>query len=150
MIEHPQRAALAIGKTGCYFLSILRLAEETTLGHARSDPLVEYESALQAGLISEDCTVLDAGKLLSHVSGVQWTCFKVGPGHSLPVEYQCKVGELEVLRYERPIEKTDMSSTDRAHFVVGDGLGNLVWDPWGTSHTVTVGSVVSKRIFRRV
>lgn len=148
MTARPQRAAAEVGKTGCYFLSILHLAEETA--NFRPDPLLEYAAALEAKTIGEDCMVLDAGALMSHISGLPWTCFKVGPGHGIPLEYQCKPGELEVLRYERPPEKGDTGATERAHFVVGDGRGNLAWDPWGDSHTVAVGRVVSKRIFRRV
>jgi hypothetical protein len=149
MIDRPQRASLSIGLRGCYFLSILHLAEETAIARSRPDPLVEYSAAVQAGTLGGDCMVLDAGRLLSGISGIAWTCIKAGPGHDLPVEYVCKSGEREILRYERPSEPGDSSGTERAHFVVGDGRGNLAWDPWGDSHTVAVGQVVSKRIFRR-
>lgn len=146
MIKDPQRAALAIGKTGCYFLSILELAE--SLGH-ENEPLGFYDEAAKAGDLGPDCMVQDAGSLLSEATGEAWTCLKAGDGHELPLSYQCARGELEILRYERQPEPGDTASSERAHFVVGDGHGVLAWDPWGKSHTVEVGKVVSKRIFRR-
>lgn len=147
MIEWPQKAALQIGKTGCYKLSIDFLAGEINRGEV--DVLATWAIGRRAGCLGEDATVLDAGKLLTVLTGVGWECIKAGPGHPLPLEYQCKLGEREILRYERPEELGDNGSTDRAHFVVGDGKGRIYWDPYGDSHTVKVGKVVSKRIFRR-
>jgi hypothetical protein len=104
----------------------------------------------RVSIIAEDATVNDAGQLLSVLTSQGWTCHKAGPGHELPLDYVCKPGEREILRYERPAELGDTASTDRAHFVTGDGKGVLIWDPYGDSRTVKVGKVVSKRIFRRV
>jgi hypothetical protein len=148
MIDRPQAAALAIGRTGCYFLSILKLAEKW--GGPRRDALLEYENAVGRGTLGNDCMVLDAGRLLSILTNNGWTCLKAGPGHELPLTYQCaSAEELEILRYERPVEPGDTASSERAHFVVGDGQGKLSWDPYGESRTVRVGKVVSKRVFRR-
>lgn len=147
MISSPQKAALAIGKTGCYFLCICKLAE--LIDHQLIDPIEMYQEGNHALCLAEDCTVMDAGSLLSMMIAKRWTCIKAGSSHPLILDYQCKEGEYEVLRYERPPELGDTKSTERAHFVIGDGKGNLAWDPWEGSHTVAVGAVVSKRIFRR-
>lgn len=147
MIDRPQRAALAIGRTGCYFLSILAIAEETA--SFRPDPLVEYAAAVQAKTLGDDCMVLDAGRLMTNVSGIAWACIKAGPGHPLPLDYQTKPGEREILRYERPADPREGPGAEFAHFVVGDGSGCLAWDPWGDSAAVKNGKLVSKRIFRR-
>lgn len=147
MIPQPQRAALAIGKTGCYFLSICKIAELVSL--VSVDPLDEYLHAVAAKSLGVDCMVNDAGALLSGILRGPWACLKAGPDHELPLEYRCAPREYEVLRYERDVEPGDTSATERAHFVLGDGSGIIFWDPYGESHTVAVGRVVSKRIFRR-
>lgn len=148
MIEYPQRAALTIGKTGCYKLCIDFLAEE--INRNQVDILATWTIGRRAGAVANDGTILDAGKLLSVLTGTGWECIKAGPGHPLPLYYQCEPGEREILRFERPQELGDTASTDRAHFVVGDGKGRLYWDPYGDSHTVKAGKIVSKRIFRRL
>lgn len=145
MIDRPQRAASAIGKTGCYFLSICYLSGDRDI-----NPLDAYAKALGEGILAEDCTVLDAGKLLSRLSGMRWTCLKAGAGHELSLDYQLKAGEREILRYERPPLPGDTASTDRAHFVVGDGQCRIAWDPYGDSLTVKNGHLASRRIFRQI
>jgi hypothetical protein len=145
MISNPQRAAKAIGATGCYFLSICSIAER--LLHVSIDPLLEYEHALLLGTLGDDCMVRDAGGLLSSIVHERWVCRKAGPGHELPATYQCRQGEFEILRYERARRPTDGTSSELAHFVLGDGRSHIDFDPWGDSETVRTGSLVSRRIF---
>jgi hypothetical protein len=58
--------------------------------------------------------------------------------------YVATKGEHEILYFERE----DTLQT-WGHFVVGDGLGVVCYDPYGDSMTVKKGKLTSKRIFRR-
>lgn len=132
-----QRNAELVGKYGCYFLSILHLAEGI-VGEL-IDPLRAYLYARDEGWMSADCFVSDPASILLHFSGVKWR------GSKEPSDYSTKSGELEILRFE--LRETMLT---KAHFVVGDGEGRVGWDPYGNSDTVARGELVSKRIFRRV
>jgi hypothetical protein len=139
-----QKLAKALGESGCYFFSILRIAElEGRLSH---DPLYEAEIAMAEGTMGADCFVRDAGRLLSSATRDQWTCLKAGPGHELPIDYQIKPGEREILRFELFIAP---DSPPLAHFVAGNGRSQVEWDPWPESRTVASGRLVSRRIFRK-
>ncbi|MBL8965402.1 MAG: DUF261 family protein [Spirochaetaceae bacterium] len=129
----PQRIAEAIGKEGCYFLSLLRLAE-TELGD-HIDLLDAYGRAIGAGAMREDCYILDGGAILETYLPGAWAVTHES------ADYKPKPGELEILRY-------DLAGA--SHFVVGDGSGRVAFDPYGDSRTVREGRLVSKRIARRV
>ncbi len=139
MIRQPQRAAASIGESGCYFLSILYLAEATT--RRAVDALHVYQLAVTAGLIDGDCFVKDAGGIMTLLCDEKWECVKAGPGHPLPLDYSLKAGELEILRFELG---------GLAHFVVGRGRGTVAFDPYGASRTVAEGKMVSRRILRKI
>jgi len=148
MINAPQHYAVILGKWGCYFLSILRKAEEA-LGR-QLDPMVEYVNATGAGYVREaDSFVLDPARLLASFLGGEWRVLKAGDGadsagkpYDLPLAYVCDSREVEILRFEIP--------ETEGHFVLGDGLGAIAWDSFGKSITATRGKLVSKRIFRRI
>lgn len=133
----PQKAAVKIGEAGCYFLSILNIAEAETC--IPFDAFAAYHSFTRTGVVRDDCYVLDAGKLMSRLTQRKYDCIKAGPGHELPGDYILRPGEREILRYELNGE---------AHFVVGDGAGRVAFDPYGESRTVAEGRLVSRRIFR--
>ena len=131
-----QRYCEALGKSGCYFLSILNLAEKITgklIDHARA-----YEECLGAAFIKADCFVNFPGRILEHYTGSMYEVSQAAK------DYKPSTGEFEILRFERK----DTTQTF-AQFVVGDGTGRVAFDPYGDSLTVREGYLVSKRIFRR-
>jgi hypothetical protein len=132
-----QKLFRTIGETGCFLLSIIHLAEHITGKYI--DAFATYLLALGRGQIGEDCFVKDAGSILSDLTGNVYNMSKEAAG------YQCKPGELEILRYE-----WQEVSTLHGHFVAGNGWGAVEYDPYGTSLTVANGKMVSKRIFRRI
>lgn len=147
MIAAPQRVAAVIGKWGCYFLSILRKAEEV-LGR-ELDPMVEFSNAVNENFLrASDCFVLKPAELLASFIGGTWTVLKAGDGvdsagnpYDLPLSYKANSREVEILRYEIP--------GTEGHFVLGDGVGGIAWDSFGKSITASAGRLVSRRIFRR-
>jgi hypothetical protein len=130
-----QREFEKIGKTGCYFLSIVHLAEKYAGTYI--DAYQAYRSALVGKTIREDCYVNDPAALLRMLTGVAWTVTKE------PMSYKATKGELEVQYFER-----DDTLATTGHFVVGDADG-VSYDPYGDSMTVRKGALKSKRIFRR-
>lgn len=152
MIDAIQRKALNVGKTGCYFLVALSIAEDA--GSGPRDVLSTFVFANQKGAVDTDCFMRQPATLMESLCGGKWDIIKAGPGHPLDLLYVCRPGEFEALRFQR---KPDMlpngtfeSEDDCAHFVRGNGHGIVVWDPMGESRTVKEGWLVSKRIFRRV
>lgn len=130
-----------LGETGCYLLSIHEAARRLD-PVSTPDPIATYEHARAMGWIREDCFVLRPDLVIGWLTGQRWIV------EHRPVEYRADVDEIEILRLER----RGTLRTD-AHFVLGDGAGNLMWDPEGMRQLDYVGrgwEVVSKRIFRRV
>ena len=136
-----QAAMAALGKAGCYFLSICKAS-----GDACIDVIEEYRDSVASGALGADCYVQDPARIMAQLVGGSWEVIKAGPGHPLPLEYVCKAVEREILRYERPVAPGE----EPAHFVLGDGNGHVVFDPWGDSATVRDGHLASKRILRRI
>jgi hypothetical protein len=146
MIDRAQRVAASIGTYGCYFLALVKIAED--LAGIELDVLREYANARKTGFVGEDAFVLDAGKLFTMLThgGASYEVWKAGPGHSLPLDYKLLPGEREVLRFEY----TDANAKPWVHFVVGDGSGQCAYDPEGDSNSVARGKVVSRRIVRSI
>jgi len=126
-----------IAAEGCYFLSMVRAAEDLTSEYI--DPYGTYLKAVALHYMGDDCYVTDPQALMELMTGKKWATYKEGKS------YQSLAGDIEILRFER----VDTTKT-WAHFVLGDGSGNVVYDPYGDSKTVRSGALVSKRIFRRV
>jgi hypothetical protein len=58
-------------------------------------------------------------------------------------EYRCQPDEFEILVFHR-------DGTDFNHFVHGDGIGGVVYDPWSLagSASVSLGMCIGKRVTR--
>ena len=129
---NTQTICKALGSTGCYFLSLLHLAGRD------AEAVGLYRSALRAGEIDEDCFVKNPSAVMSLAAGGAWSVRHEGP------TYIPKSDEYEILRFE---QKAAMKTF--AHFVVGDGRGQVAYDPLDRSQTVLEGQLVSKRIIKR-
>ena len=129
-----------IGKTGCYFLSIVHVAEKYIGKYI--DSYDAYKAAIRSKTMRDDCYVTDPSALLRMLTGVAWTVTKE------PSDYATTKGEQEILYFERQDSAT-MATQTIGHFVVGDGMGVVSYDPYGDSLTVSKGVLSSKRIFRR-
>jgi hypothetical protein len=130
---NAQSIARRIADSGCYFLSILHLANR------ENEAIGFFRQALSIGVMQDDCYILDPAKLLALVAGGKWSVSHQG------AEYQTANDEYEILRFERKA-----TTKTYAHFVVGDGRGQVAYDPLDTSQTVAQGKLVSKRIFKRL
>lgn len=153
MRQGIQRTALAVGRTGCYLLSVLSLAEE--LGAGPVQPLQLFDAFFSRGWIGEDAFMQAPAEILGFLTGRRWWVKKAGPGHELALTYELKPGEYEILRFERDPRPGEAPSADTAHFVRGTGVGpfdarRILWDPFPGSQAVTAGRLASRRIFGRL
>ena len=132
-----QNICEALGESGCYFFSILHIAEEIT--GKKLDPIAAYSECIEAGFMDSECFITYPGRILERYTGTMYEVSKAGTdAKPLP-------GEFEILRFER--KETGVT---HSHFVVGDGTGRVKYDPYQDSKTVRDGALVSKRIFGKV
>jgi len=135
-MRYIQKDFEKIAAEGCYFLSLVRAAEEIKSNYI--DPYDIYLKAIALHYLGEDCYIIDPEALMQLMTGIKWIVSKSGP------IFKPGEGDIEILRFER-VETTKTW----AHFVLGDGKGTVKYDPYGDSQTVKYGTLVSKRIFRR-
>ena len=91
-----------------------------------------HSDFIELGFISESCYVKDADGILNYL-GVK--C-KYTNKHESP-KYETKHNQIEILCLQYP---------DYKHFVVGDGFGNISYNPMGV--TANGAYKHSKRIFK--
>ncbi|MCK9171666.1 MAG: DUF261 domain-containing protein [Treponema sp.] len=132
-IDHKQELMKILGESGCYFLSILFLAER--ISGKKIDPLATFIECCEKGIIDKDGTILDAGKVMSTLTGLSFSAKKEN------ADYKPQQGEFEVLVF---------NNEKYTHFVAGDSKGAVACDPLGHSNTVATGKIIGKRIFYRV
>jgi hypothetical protein len=125
-----------IGLSGCYLDCIVHLAEDYTKTYI--DLYAVYLKGLVEKTIGADCFVFKPDVILSNLTKTWWTFSKED------LAYLCQPAEYEITRYE-----WQEPSLLHGHFVVTDGAGLVLYDPFGKSATVVNGKPVSKRIFRR-
>ena len=130
---YKQYICSKIGKSGCYFLSILYIAETQT--KKTFDVLELYEKALKEKWIDNDCFMENPAAMMSYLLGKKVDC-----RHDV-VGVKPKDNEFEITRYE--LKETGVTY---GHFVVTRN-GKLIYDPFGESRTRKLGSAVSTRIF---
>lgn len=131
-----QKIAKIIGENGCYFLSLLYLAEKNG---KQIDALRAYQFCLKKGWIDEDCFVNRPDLILSHYTGKNYSVSIQQLG------YKLKQGELCITLYEW---KKTLETL--GHFVVQNPDGVLEYDPLGNSNTVKNGKPKSYRVFTKI
>lgn len=147
MINEPvQKLLLAIGETGCLFLSIVRAAENITF-KALNELVVFVECARRVSLnekgekkqwVEADCFVNFPAYIFEYLVGGKW----IYSWES--VDYKPIEGDVVILRYEWKNTKGISN-----HFVLGDKDKKVTYDPMGASNTVLNGKLASLRILRR-
>lgn len=138
LTDRPRQLIMErIGKWGCYFLSIIYLAERIT--GTRIDAVVAYEQCVGEGWLGPDCFVTRPDKIIGYLTGKEWRV-----RHEARA-YRPTDDELVIFRYERATTMQNL-----AHFVVGSQSGEIVYDPYGESQTVQHGRLASMRIFSEV
>jgi hypothetical protein len=101
-----------------------------------------YEYFVEHGWMRDNCYILSPGSILRYLGvAVDYAGKRDGPS-------PCCRGEYEILCFRRSYIKNGKQVSYK-HFVVGDGLGHVAYDPIGMSNAVKHGHLESKRIFLR-
>ena len=136
ILQRDSRLNADIQARGCYYMSLLFLANKWARHQFDIAEIRRvYEHVVTLGWMREDCYILTPERILGYVE-----LETVYLGHRGP-HYLCGERDIEVLCYQRG---------GQTHFVTGDGKGHVAYDPWGVSRAVAEGTLVSKRIFRRL
>lgn len=128
-----QSIAARIGAEGCYYLSIVHIAEGI-LGRD-IDVIDTYIWAVERGYILEDCLVVHPDLLLATLIKGEVVF------HKEALSYIKGGDDIVITRYERAT-----TGHTYTHFVVGYN-GKVEYDPLGDSNTVRYGRPVSYRVF---
>jgi hypothetical protein len=154
MNNNPKQIeAKIIGDKGCYFLSIIHSVSNYSSGvedGREVDIIMLYEIALAEKWIGNDCFVERPDLIAGYILGVPMWVLREAAAKGTEIRqvkvakrelsYEPAENEIEITRYE----KTSTGST-YAHFVETRN-GEVLYDPYGNSNTVSKGSPVSKRI----
>ena len=123
-----------IGATGCYFLSIVKAAEDYT--GKEIDVVHSYIKVTQLGYMDMDCYVKDPAAIMNYLTGEKWSTTKA------EISYKPKPKDIIIGRFERKA-----SMTTYTHFVLLDSNKNVIYDSFGKSRTVQDGKLMSLRVF---
>jgi hypothetical protein len=107
-----QKIMKILGEYGCYFLSVVHLAEEIT--KRRIDAVEVFVKALENKWVDDEATMLCPDAILSDLSGKKFTIIAESPA------YIPKAGEHEIILFK---------NGSFQHFVLGDNSGNVAYDP---------------------
>lgn len=122
---------------GCYLVSLVNLATHISKKEFTASQILKafYKDWQVDGDIDIETTVLDPAGVLEEF-GVKMKFMGKYDASYMPAG-----GEYEILEFYNP-------ATDIIHFVLGDGKGKCLVDPWPNSVTVRNGKLRSKRIFK--
>ena len=130
---HKQKDCKTLGEDGCYFFSLLWIAEQE-LGKSL-DALAVFDEAKKRGWAEADCYMADPAALMGFLLGKPCQIRK-----SWDFAEPLEANEREVRCFERKA-----TGTTYYHFVVADG-DKILYDPLEASRTVMQGEPHSRRI----
>ena len=133
ILQTDNRLNKQINQNGCYFMSLLFLANKHT-GYKLSTTVISklYMDLQERKFMDSNCYIQDPAGILKHL-GLKAA---YNQRHD-PPKYRCDKDEIEILCLQY--------STNN-HFVVGDGHGNIAYNPMGK--TAPNYYLKSKRIFK--
>ncbi len=131
ILQTDSRLSDSINKYGCYFMSILFLANKHAGFELDSQSINALQGALKSnGHMGDNCYIKDPTAIFRYVGmKAEYT------GVHESFDYVCGKDEIEILCYQR---------TGYRHFMVGN-KGIVAYDPMGNS---SGGHLISKRIFK--
>lgn len=137
MSHYPQLDALRLGRSGCYFFCLLRIAEKEK--GQTINALDAYTSAIESGFINRDCYIINPAAFLRSLVGGEWRVTHA-PAQSEGITH----GDYVVRRLAK--KKT---MREEAHFVLEEE--GKIWDPSGVYDNDNASwSWQSSRLIRRI
>ena len=133
ILQTDNRLNKQINMYGCYFMSLLFIANRH-IGYKLSTTVITklYTDFIELGFMESNCFINDGDGILNYL-GLE--C-RYTNKHESP-DYETSHKQIEILCLKYPSYK---------HFVVGDGFGNIAYNPMGL--TASGAFKHSKRIFK--
>jgi len=133
ILQTDKRLNESINKYGCYFMSILFLVNKYLGLELSTDSILKiYDQSIKNNIMESNCYVNNPDKLFNNL-GLRTKYTQV---HESP-NRKCSEDEIEILC---------LKYSNYNHFVVGDGKGNITYNPMGK--TAPNYYLKSKRIFK--
>lgn len=130
-----------IQQYGCYFMSLLwfgvKYNNSSMSAESINDPI--YSLFVRRGWMRETCFIEQPVPILRWL-GLDVAMVFVGGSHRVPPDYQLSDNEFAVLRYK--------ARGSISHFVAANHLGQVAYDPYGTSKSVREGMLMDMRVFQ--
>lgn len=135
-----------IKEWGCYFCCILKVAEEQRgkkIGGVEARSI--YLAAMMTNIVQKEVYDKVTGLPKDGVTvekPEELLVLAGGKGKIRKVDgalYRATPDEFQILKFYNP-------ATKYSHFVVGDGMGKVTWDPLENSNTVAHGFIIEQRI----
>jgi len=135
ILQRDPRLNAAIHKYGCYFMSILFLSNKYTNCELSCSSILDvYRIAVDGRWMDEECFINDPQAIFGFMGLPVYYYDR----HD-PPSYVCGKDEIEILHFQLENWK---------HFVAGDGMSHVAYDPYGTSKAVRLGKLMDKRVFK--
>jgi hypothetical protein len=132
-----------VKRFGCYFMSLIYLAcQKASQSFDKDDIAFFYGYFVDKKWMDENCFIRAPEDILGFL-GLKVKYLGHREGHDPTLG-----DELEILCFKRTYTDREGRNRTYKHFVVGDGLGHVAYDPIGMSNAVKYGELVSKRVFK--
>lgn len=135
ILQRDPRLKTVIHKYGCYMMSILFLCNKYKNVELSAGDINDlYILFIDNKYMDKNCFINDPQSIFGFM-GLEVYFFD---RHD-PPSYICERDEIEILRFQYGSWK---------HFVTGDGMSHVAYDPYGTSRAVRLGQLIDKRVFK--
>lgn len=127
-MKNPQTRAITIGKFGC--LAMCYLYCMGICPESEGEMIKHVSTAMDKGLLDEECTVLNASKLLEYFTGKKWSVTKK------------EITDIDEIKEATPVRFT---YNGNGHWVVVEN-GRIVFNSIADSVCVAKGHPTTARI----
>lgn len=135
ILQRDARLNAAIHKYGCYYMSILFLANKYTNCEFTIGGILDtYLACVESGWMDAECYINEPDRIFGYMGLDVYYYDRHDPPYIM-----CQHDEIEILRFQY---------ANWRHFVAGDGTSHIAYDPYGTSKAVRFGQLIDKRIFK--
>lgn len=134
MLNGIQDKFLEIGRSGCYFLCLLKIAEEE--GATSQNVFAVYETCVQEGFMKRTCFINNGKDILEMLTSKMWT-YRYAEGNYQPLQ-----DEWVIKRY---VQKA--GNGVQTHFVLYNDKNEEIFDPCLSAPAKRFGQITDCRVY---
>lgn len=129
-----QKIALVLGNSGCYFLSLIKIAEKIT--NSNIDIIQAFSDCVQKGWITSECYVNNPDLIITFFTGLKSKILKKSNVNYIAKENDYVIGCFKWQQF--------------SHFVLLDKNNKVAYDPLDKSNVCKYGELDSLRVIEIV